>query len=284
MTPNPSHSRPTLLLVHGAWHSAAHWSRVAEALGAAGRRAVAMDLPGCGARAALPDAYLSQDLASLAREVSPIAHITLEDQAGAIVQAVLEQRVHGPVIVVAHSAGGLPATAAVERVPEQVARIVYVAAHCPVAFPNLLGYLGLPESADARLAPAFIGNPEGIGAVRINPRAADAAYQALLLDGLYHDLDPVEARAFIACLTPDLPLRVAVDDVHVTPQRWGRVPRSYVRTLADRALPPALQNRMIAEADALTPDNLFEVYSLASGHSPFASCPDALAALLCRLS
>ena len=37
---------------------------------------------------------------------------------------------------------------------------------------------------------------------------------------------------------------------------------------------------MIAEADAVTPDNKFQVHTLASSHSSFASMPDKLAAIL----
>jgi hypothetical protein len=42
-------------------------------------------------------------------------------------------------------------------------------------------------------------------------------------------------------------------------------------------VPVALQDRMIEEADAATPENRFEVPSRASSHSPFASTPDKLA-------
>jgi hypothetical protein len=37
---------------------------------------------------------------------------------------------------------------------------------------------------------------------------------------------------------------------------------------------------MIADADALTPGNWFEVRTLPSSHSPFASMPDKLAEVL----
>jgi hypothetical protein len=58
------------------------------------------------------------------------------------------------------------------------------------------------------------------------------------------------------------------------------VPRTFIRTTEDRTVPLALQDRMIAEADALTPDNPFDVRSLPSSHSPFASMPDRLAEVL----
>jgi hypothetical protein len=44
------------------------------------------------------------------------------------------------------------------------------------------------------------------------------------------------------------------------------VPRSYIRFTLDRALPLALQDRMIDEADAATPGNRFDVHSLPAPH------------------
>lgn len=270
----------TFLLVHGAWHNALHWGRTVAALNAAGERAFAIELPGNGLAAALPASYLSQDLAALATEPSPVAGVTLADQTAALLAEIRRLHGQGPVVVVAHSAGGLPVTAALEQAPELVSHAVYLAAQCPVAFPNMVSYLGLPENASAQLDPAFLGDFAALGAVRINPRASDPAYLELLRAGFYNDMSLAEARPFIALLTPDLPLRVAVDEVRPTAARWGSVRRSYFRTLADRALPLALQDRMISEADALTPQNRFAVQSLDSGHSPFASQPERLAALL----
>ena len=70
------------------------------------------------------------------------------------------------------------------------------------------------------------------------------------------------------------------DEARGTPERWGTVPRVFIRTTEDRTIPLALQDRMIAEADAYTPHNRFEVHSLSSSHSPFASMPDRLAEVL----
>jgi hypothetical protein len=41
---------------------------------------------------------------------------------------------------------------------------------------------------------------------------------------------------------------------------------------------------MIRDADGFTPDNPFEVKTLESGHSPFASQPEKLAAILTGLA
>jgi hypothetical protein len=86
----------------------------------------------------------------------------------------------------------------------------------------------------------------------------------------------------VVYLNPDLPLAVASDDARGTAQRWGTIPRTFIRLTEDHTIPVALQDRMIAEADAATPSNSFEVHSLPSSHSPFASMPDRLAAVLNR--
>ncbi|WIY00834.1 hypothetical protein QRX60_43415 [Amycolatopsis mongoliensis] len=62
------------------------------------------------------------------------------------------------------------------------------------------------------------------------------------------------------------------------------MPHSYVRLTDDRALPPATQDLMIAEADRLTPDSSFAVHSLPGGHSPFPTRPAELAELLGRIA
>jgi hypothetical protein len=92
-----------------------------------------------------------------------------------------------------------------------------------------------------------------------------------------------EYLQFAAYMNPDLPLPVAFDDARGTPERWGRVPRTFVRATQDQTVPLALQDRMIAEADELTPGNRFDVRTLPSSHSSFASMPDRLADVLAAL-
>lgn len=53
--------RRTILLVHGAWHTAAHWNDVTERLTALGHGAFAIDLPGSGLNADYPRSYIGND-------------------------------------------------------------------------------------------------------------------------------------------------------------------------------------------------------------------------------
>lgn len=60
-------------------------------------------------------------------------------------------------------------------------------------------------------------------------------------------------------------------------EKWGRIPRAFIRCTEDYAIRPALQDRMIRGADALTPGNKTQVASISASHSPFLSMPVALA-------
>jgi len=122
-----------------------------------------------------------------------------------------------------------------------------------------------------------------IGAYRLNPRSADRAYLKLCRQAFYNDLPMDDFLRFATFLGADTPAKASADDGRGTPERWGRLPRSYVRCTLDQALPLALQDRMIREADQMPPGNRFAVHMLESSHSPFASVPDRLAEFLVRL-
>jgi pimeloyl-ACP methyl ester carboxylesterase len=272
----------TYLLVHGAWHTATHWNKVAEHLTAMGHRVHALDLPGSGLEAGYPQSYLSNDFEAFACEPSPIGTTTLDDYANAVVEAVRELAGHhhlprGKVTLVGHSFGGLAITKAAETVPELIERLVYLTAYVPskVATGAELG--ALPEGASSISGAILVGDPAKTGAMRINPRSADPGYLEAGRQALYNDVPMEQYVRFAALCTPDLPVAVAFGDARGSAGRWGRIPRTFIRTEQDHTVPPALQDRMIADADELTPGNRFDVRSLPSSHSPFASMPDRLA-------
>ena len=269
------------LLVHGAWHSATHWNKVEEHLTAMGHRVHAIDLPGSGLDAGYPQAYLRGDAEALATEPSPIGGVHLADYRDAIVAQVRRMAEHGKVTLVGHSFGGLAITQAAEAVPELIDRLVYLTAYVPdEKFPTGAAVSSLPEGASSISGAILVGDPSQTGAMRINPRSADPEYVEQGRLALYGDVPTEQYLQFAAYLNPDLPVAVAFDEAHGTPQRWGSVPRTFIRTTEDRTVPLALQDRMIAEADAVTPGNRFKTRTLASSHSAFASVPEELAAVL----
>jgi len=272
----------SFLLVHGAWHNALHWRRVVEALSARGHQVVAIDLPGHGLEARFPRAYVTGDAAGLREERSPQAGITLEDCATAVVVALEKlRRAAGGAspVLVGHSAGGTVITRAGELAPQHIGRLVYLSAFCPLRRGSASAYGALPEARTGYGEALFLGDPGKLGAVRINPRGGPDYLEALRA-AYYHDVPWADFLPFALSLTPDLPSSLWTTRVGATRERWGRIPRSYLRCAQDRALAPALQDLMIREADAFTPGNAFTVESLDTSHSPFASRPEALAALL----
>jgi pimeloyl-ACP methyl ester carboxylesterase len=276
----------TFLFIHGAWHCSIHWSHVVERLTAKGHNAVAIDFPGSGLKATVPQAYLSNDPNALATEPSAVSEIGLNDYTDATVRAVEGlARGNDHVTLVGHSFGGQTITRVAEQVPHLIGRLVYVTAFCPALQPggSVDAYAILPENSSSRIGPLLVADPSKIGAFRLNARSADHAYLEQCRQAFYNDL-PMEAfLRFAAFLNFDTPAKASAADGRGTPERWGSVPRTYVRCTLDQALPLSLQDRMIREADQMAPTNPFNVQTLESGHSPFASMPDTLADVLADL-
>ncbi|WP_440102918.1 alpha/beta hydrolase [Streptosporangium sp. H16] len=276
MTTNRDADRrpPTLVLVHGTHSSSAWASGLTTELTLRGHRCVAVDLPGHGAEAFYPRSYQApQDLGELAIEPSPLAKITIDDYVERVVDVVRRARRHGPVILAGMSQGGVTVSRVGNAVPELLDRVVYVAAYCCVDLPNMAAYLETPENGDSllpRIAATVVADPAVLGATRLNWRSADPAVFHAVRDALAGDFTDEGVRRLLGALEPDesagIPLAEARGEAHT----WGRIPRTYVRFTLDRLIPPALQDRFVAEADRLTPDNPTDVRSVAAPHvGPF---------------
>lgn len=63
----------------------------------------------------------------------------------------------------------------------------------------------------------------------------------------------------------------------------GKVPHTFVRLSQDLSIPLAVQDYMIRKADELTPENSFDVRTLAASHVGYFSRPHLFAALLAGL-
>ncbi len=230
--------------------------------------------------ARFPSDYMQQELRLLAFERSPVADLGLDEHVTATLEILKRLAASGKVILVGHSMSGAVITRVGEMAPSLIERLICLTAYCPVRLPNALAYNGLPEHAQATAADIFLGDPTVTGAVRLNPRSADPAYLDEIRRTFYHDVPADIFLAFARGMLPDLPLKVVSADARGTAGRWGLLPRSFVRCTEDRAIPIALQDRMIREADEVTPGNPFDVKTLASSHSPFASRPEQVAEIL----
>jgi pimeloyl-ACP methyl ester carboxylesterase len=268
------------VFVHGSWHSGLHWAATQRALTHLGIASIAIDLPGHGLDAPVPTGYFLAGQPGLATERSALADLTMQECADSLLAALAAVRSqYRRVVLVAHSAGGGPASTAAEQAPELVDHLVYVSAFVPAGRPQFFDYINAPENAAAVPIPA-VGNPFELGVLRINPLSPDPEMVGTIRQAFLSDLPSGASDSWRRYLHPDVPLALAVTPVEVTAQRWGRIPRTYVRLTEDRGFAIGAQDLVISETDQAMPGLPTQVRTLTGGHSPFVTQPGQLAGLI----
>lgn len=233
------------LLIHGAFGGSWAWEQVIAGLRASGHEPEAIDLPGAGA------------------DPTPLADVTLDLYAERICDQLAAGR---PAVLVANSMGGIAITQAAARCSEQVTALIYVAAFVPQDGQSLLELTAFPEAAGDQVQANMVieGDPP------IARMPAEAAPQAL-----YHCAPPDRAAWAASRLGPQ-PVAAFAQKVALAGggARFAELPRAYVACLQDRAIPIAMQRRMLTAAGC---DPVIE---LDTDHSPWLSRPaDVVAAL-----
>jgi pimeloyl-ACP methyl ester carboxylesterase len=236
----------TYVLVHGAWHGGWCWRHVVPLLRARGHSVHAPDLPGHGAD---PAAIAAQTLDSYAARVGSVL-----DSCGT------------DILLVGHSLGGLVISAVAETSPARLRRLVYLTALLPRDGDSLVGICSVDPGNP--LNDASVRTPDG-KCVTVDPERQREIF--------YADC-PDEDVAFAKARLGPEPLGVMFQSVHVSPARFGHVPRAYIHCTRDVALPMFVQERMVAASNCDT------VLTLPTGHSPFFAAPERLAAQLDSLA
>jgi pimeloyl-ACP methyl ester carboxylesterase len=230
------------VLVHGAFSGGWIWEPLAEKLTAAGHQVEAPDLPGAG------------------DDDTPVAEVNLDAYAERVCE-VLDADPE-PSILVANSMGGIVATEAAARRPDRVTRLIYVAAFMPGDGQSLIDLTSLPEGADDQVQANVVveGEPPVGTLPEATAREINLACSPEVTDWAVSRM----GRQPVVPFTEPVSLN---DD-------FERIPRTYVISSRDRAIPPPLQRRMVRERD------VSDVIELDTDHHPQLSRTDELAELL----
>lgn len=253
----------TFVLVHGAWHGAWCWDKVAPLLRMSGHRVITIDLPGHG------------------QDSFPIADQNLQTYVNKVVQLIDHQP--GKVILVGHSMAGCVISEVAEYRPHKVKKLVYLAAFLLQNGQSIDSVMS--SDLAGKYSQASVLSADG-KSVTLKPEYAKALF--------YNDCSEQDTKFALAHLSPEA-VEVLGDQVevarksrghfprvfraplNVTQKNWGSIPKVYIKTLKDNAVPPDLQRQMLAGF----PDT--QVYELNTGHSPFFAAPAELTGILLKI-
>ena len=236
------------VLVHGAFSGAWIWEPLKDRLKAAGHSVEAFDLPGSG------------------DDHTPVGECTLDAYAGRLCEVLASSS--EPAVVVGNSMGGIVITQGAARCPGRVKALVYLTAFLPQDGQSLLDMTKLPEGAGDQVQAniTIAGDPP----VATMPAAASG-------QALYGSCTEEVAAWAIARQRPQ-PVAPFVTPVSIPSGALDSVNKYYVVCSRDRAIPPPLQRRMVAE------NVCADVIELDTDHTPHLSMPDAVASALFRFA
>lgn len=213
-------AKPSIVLVHGAFADASGWRHVIPLLERDGYTVTAVQNPLTS---------LDDDIATTKRVIDAQA---------------------GPVVVVAHSYGGVAMTGAASR-SSKVKALVYISAFAP-------------DSAE-QIGPLTEKYPTPLGPT-LRPDAAGFLY---IDRGKFHeifaqDVDAQEAEIMAATQKPLT--STSFTSVLTVPPAWKTIPSWFIVAQNDRVISPDLERMFAARMKARTTE-------LASSHVPFISKP-----------
>ena len=233
------------VLIHGSWHGGWCFDPVARLLRDRGHTVVAPTLPGMGGTA------------------DEIAAVTLDGWGEFAAQHCrdLKHHLHGaPVVLAGHSRGGLVVSTAAEVDPAAMDALVYI---CAMMLPSGMSRAEFKELEGPN--PAFDGIISkvhgGIATV------IDAAHAA----PVFAQISPPDLVAEVLPRLLAEPHAPRSQKLHLTPERWGSRPRTYVECTLDRTIPIDSQRQMQRYSPGAN------VVTLEADHSPYLSKPVELA-------
>jgi len=231
----------TYVLIHGGSHGSWCWDKVVTLLRKKGHLVEAPDLPGHG------------------KDKTPIQEVTLQSCVGKVCSIIGTKS--EPVILVGHSMGGLVISQVAEQIPDKIRTLVYLSG-------ILLRDGESWESEIERSRPLLNVSQD---------QSCFTVKSEVVADFFYNDCS-IEDIARAKALLGSEAMSIFKTPIHVSNEKFGRVPRIYIECLRDHTVFPPLQKAMYTATPCL------KVISLNTGHSPFLSAPELLTTCLLSLA
>jgi len=223
-----SNARRTYVFVHGAWGGAWDWRRVDSLLTAQGHQAYRVTLTGLGERV-----HLASPAVGLATHI--------DDVVNTLVWENLRE-----VVLVGHSYGGMVITGVADRVPDRIARLIYLDAF-------------LPDSGESVFS---LMDSAGVAFFQANTR------EGFIMPPWVTDVQAVPRDV-------PQPVHTFTDTLRLTNPSGRRVPATYILTVDPGATTDTFQRY----ADRATARG-WRVVRMEADHIPERSAPLSLVALL----
>lgn len=238
----------TFVLIPGAWLGGWTWQRVTPSLRAAGHDVYPITLTGLGERI-----HLARPEVGLETHVQDVVNV-------------IEYEDLRDVVLLGHSYAGVVAGCVMARLPERIAKIVYLATEPPVDGKSLADGWSADGWAWAEKAARDAGEPW---------RWPMPANLGDINEASVTGLSEVDLTWLHAGSAPH-PLKTMTDAANVPESGWRRIPHAYIQCAAEGPWIP----------DAVTRDDdvAWRVYTIETGHWPMVSAPQELSDILAEIA
>ncbi|KAK4939730.1 hypothetical protein LTR10_020014 [Elasticomyces elasticus] len=253
---------PTIVIVHGAWHSPEHYETLASRLRSQGYKTVTPSLPTVhyASQGTPPPRGLSEDINAIRKAI----------------QTELDTDPTTDVILLAHSYGSLPASPAIQDLDKPMRLksghsngiVAFLVVAGPLIPTGTSGWIWWSSQYPPILKMCKLKTEDGSESeIETSTPASPPGPVALL----YHDLPTDEAEKYAAMLKPHV-FNGHYDQI--TFAGYLAVPTHYLICEEDQALPKQFQQMIVDSADkdiAEKGQRAVVVTRIGSGHSPFVS-------------
>lgn len=234
------------VLVHGAWHGAWCWFEVEQLLVREGYTVTTIHLPGHG-----------ND------NIDP-GTVTLNDYRDKVTDF-LDSLDH-PIILVGHSMGGVVISAAAEKRPSKIDKLIYLSAFLLKNEQSLLDLASMDTRS--KVLPNLTID-ETAGVIKVDNK---------LRKNIFYQLSPERYVYLTENLLVPNPLQPFAEPLFLTDSGYERVRRFYITTTKDNAITAPFQKYMYTMSPC---EKIYEIYT---DHSAFFSAPNQLLNILLEIA